>query len=86
MGDMLARKSKVYIQRALHCKFLCADTLAAIFPMIAEGGIERHDTREDGQFTLVTEGEPRSPLFNECPERFSVLLTHGDSVSSVAPG
>eukprot|EP01083_Nonionella_stella_P079708 218812_1 len=48
------------------------------------GSVTKHDTREDGQFPVnICE---KSQLFENLPERFSCLLTHGDSVANVAEG
>ena len=48
------------------------------------GKVERGDVREDGQFTITINTD--SPLYHNLPPTLDVLLTHGDSVSSLAPG
>uniref|UniRef100_A0A6A7G4F5 GMP synthase (glutamine-hydrolyzing) n=1 Tax=Hirondellea gigas TaxID=1518452 RepID=A0A6A7G4F5_9CRUS len=48
------------------------------------GHIEKRDTREDGQFPVNVLTD--SKLFENIPRKFSCLLTHGDSVTEVAPG
>jgi GMP synthase (glutamine-hydrolysing) len=48
------------------------------------GAIEKKATREDGQFSIKV--NTKSPLFAGLDETQQVLLTHGDSISKVAPG
>ena len=48
------------------------------------GSVERGEVREDGQFTIRI--DPTSPLYLGLPPTLDVLLTHGDSVATVAPG
>lgn len=51
---------------------------------IHTGKVEKGGTREDGQFDINIDN--KSALFNGLKEKSSVLLTHGDSVTEVAPG
>ena len=48
------------------------------------GSVSRSTEREDGQHSITCEGG--SALFAGLPVEQDVLLTHGDSVSDVAPG
>jgi GMP synthase (glutamine-hydrolysing) len=48
------------------------------------GTIEKKDTREDGQFAVTI--DPSSLLFSDLKKSQRVLLTHGDSISEIAPG
>mmetsp|Transcript_2346 Transcript_2346/g.3371 ORF Transcript_2346/g.3371 Transcript_2346/m.3371 type:complete len:642 (-) Transcript_2346:363-2288(-) len=48
------------------------------------GKVEKGGTREDGQFDIDI--EKSSPLFTGLQSKSCVLLTHGDSVTEVAPG
>lgn len=57
------------------------------------GKVERKDVREDGQFLLALHGSNRatgkeapSQLYDGLGRDIEVLLTHGDSVSELAPG
>ena len=47
------------------------------------GTVERKAVREDGQFSISI--DTSSPLYRNLPPTLDVLLTHGDSVGSVAP-
>lgn len=54
---------------------------------VSGGRIEKKATREDGQFTIHIANEPApSELFHGLGASMRVLLTHGDSVTEVAPG
>eukprot|EP00026_Physarum_polycephalum_P004540 Phypoly_transcript_04561.p1 GENE.Phypoly_transcript_04561~~Phypoly_transcript_04561.p1 ORF type:complete len:341 (+),score=52.60 Phypoly_transcript_04561:145-1167(+) len=48
------------------------------------GQIEKKDNREDGQFFISV--DPSSMLFDGMEKEQEVLLTHGDSVTVLAPG
>ena len=48
------------------------------------GNVQRKETREDGQFSIVV--DETSPLFLGLNNEEEVLLTHGDSVNKVADG
>eukprot|EP00127_Corallochytrium_limacisporum_P002193 Clim_evm87s108 gene=Clim_evmTU87s108 len=48
------------------------------------GTIAKKDTREDGQMEITV--QPSSVLFKGMKEKEEVLLTHGDSIDTVAPG
>lgn len=54
------------------------------------GGIAAGGVREDGQFLIdLKQVEPdgeKSKLYASLPDQIEVLLTHGDSVTSLAPG
>mmetsp|Transcript_1641 Transcript_1641/g.2050 ORF Transcript_1641/g.2050 Transcript_1641/m.2050 type:complete len:643 (+) Transcript_1641:32-1960(+) len=49
-----------------------------------KGKVEKGGTREDGQFDI--ELDTTSSLFSGLRSKSTVLLTHGDSVTEVAPG
>lgn len=49
------------------------------------GRIAKHALREDGVFP-ITVLEPASLIFADTPEIQEVLLTHGDSLETPAPG
>jgi len=51
---------------------------------IHKGKVEKKGTREDGQFDINIDN--KSALFTGLGEKSRVLLTHGDSVTEVAPG
>jgi len=59
------------------------------------GRIQKQGVREDGQFLIRVESyQPgqssaaprRSPLYESLPSELEVLLTHGDSLTELAPG
>ncbi len=51
---------------------------------VAGGKVETKPLREDGQFVITLDNT--SPLFQGLQTKEKVLLTHGDSVATVAPG
>jgi GMP synthase (glutamine-hydrolysing) len=56
--------------------------------MVHGGAVEKRQIREDGQFSInvTAEAQQHSPLFTGLGAAPRVLLTHGDSVTTVAPG
>ena len=52
--------------------------------LVNGGTVVKKTTREDGQFTINV--EQSSELYQTLPKSINVLLTHGDSIDTVAPG
>jgi GMP synthase (glutamine-hydrolysing) len=52
---------------------------------VSGGSVQKGAVREDGQFLIDIENSPSCPLFHGLPQQVNVLLTHGDSVSTLAP-
>eukprot|EP00494_Astrolonche_serrata_P031144 UN31413 len=53
---------------------------------VYNGKIEKHETREDGQFDIILSKNTNSKLFSGLKDRIPVLLTHGDSVMNPGKG